>query len=133
MCYRNGIIHSTVDKDSPLEKVKALLGTLFSRNQDSHRRDAEWQLDDFVSPSPKHLASALILDADKTLSAVDSGQLFWGLMRQKNLVGMQQDPLKDIFSGPLGYTSVVFLQASLLYEESVASNIFEEIYTNIAL
>ncbi|OQV08697.1 hypothetical protein CLAIMM_12925 [Cladophialophora immunda] len=131
-CYRSGIIYFTVREDSPLARVTALLELFLHRGQDSHRREAETQLDSFIGPSTKHLTSALVLDADKTLSATDSGHLFWEDVCHRNLFQTQQDHLKDIFGGPLGYTSAAFLQVALLYEELAAQNAFDEICTNVA-
>ncbi|KIW18413.1 hypothetical protein PV08_02701 [Exophiala spinifera] len=131
-CYRSGIIYFTVREDSPVSGVKALLELFFHRGQDSHRREAESQLDSFIGLSTKDLASALVLDADKTLAAADSGHLFWEDVYRRHLFQTQQDYLKEIFGGPLGYTSAAFLQAALLYEELVAQNVFDEICTNVA-
>ncbi|EJT71694.1 hypothetical protein GGTG_10948 [Gaeumannomyces tritici R3-111a-1] len=68
----------------------------------------------------------LAFDADRTLSAQDSGGLFWELvaapvgMAPNDGGGGEQVPvLKQVFGGPLGYSRRAFVQATLLYEEAV--------------
>nr|KAK5432369.1 hypothetical protein LTR18_011126 [Exophiala xenobiotica] len=132
VCYRSGIIYYALEHDIPLPKVTQLIELFLHRSQESHRRELETQLDGFVGSSTKHLASALALDADKTLSAADSGHLFWKHVHQRCPDQMRREYLNDIFGGPLGYTSAAFLQAALLYEELVTQNIFDEVCTSVA-
>jgi len=52
---------------------------LFQRgSQESHWRELEAQLDEHIgSSTAKTLTSALVLNADETVAAADSGALFW--------------------------------------------------------
>ncbi|EXJ56391.1 hypothetical protein A1O7_06734 [Cladophialophora yegresii CBS 114405] len=131
-CYRSGIIYTSVREDSPLAQVTSLLELFLHRGQESHRREVEKQLDHFIAPAAKNLVSALVLDADKTLSPADSGHLFWEHVHSQELFGTQGDYLKGIFGGPLGYTSAAFLQMALLYEELLTLNVFDDVCTDVA-
>ena len=119
VCLQNGIIYYALGHETAMPKVIELLEVFLHRRQDSHRREAEGLLDGIVGSSIKPFVSALVLDADKTLSPADSGQLFWEYVERSETALTKMDYLKKIFSGPLGYTSAAFLQVALLYEELV--------------
>ncbi|KAH0432072.1 hypothetical protein CcaCcLH18_06727 [Colletotrichum camelliae] len=65
------------------------------------------------------LDSMLVFDADKTLCAEDTGNLFWHLYYyQSAYTGCETDtPLKPLFSSEMGYSYKAFRQAMLLYED----------------
>ena len=73
ICYGRGVIYSTVGEESVRAKTTALLDVFLHQRQESHRREVESQLDDFIGSSTNTLASVVVLDTDKTLSAADSG------------------------------------------------------------
>ncbi|KAI7974671.1 hypothetical protein EIK77_003819 [Talaromyces pinophilus] len=58
------------------------------------------------------IESMLVLDADRTLTAEDTGKLFW------ELYGSGPYPLDAIFKSSLHYTYAAFRQAVMLYEET---------------
>ncbi|KAL8365380.1 hypothetical protein RB595_004265 [Gaeumannomyces hyphopodioides] len=67
----------------------------------------------------------LAFDADRTLSAQDTGGMFWemasapvGMTCDEAGDGKQVPVLKQVFGGPLGYSRRAFVQAILLYEEA---------------
>ncbi|KAH6968024.1 uracil phosphoribosyltransferase-domain-containing protein [Fusarium avenaceum] len=64
------------------------------------------------------LETVLVLDGDKTLAAEDTES--------------NNCPLKDLFSGPMGYSDAAFRQATLLYEEAVDDKDFEAICQTVA-
>lgn len=75
------------------------------------------EIDRIVSARPSLPKAVLVMDADRTLAAEDSGWLFW-----KRASGLRDPtdkayPLKPLFCGPLGYSYLAFRQAMLLYEE----------------
>ncbi|KAK4173374.1 uracil phosphoribosyltransferase-domain-containing protein [Triangularia setosa] len=80
----------------------------------------------------------LVMDADKTLAAQDTGKLFWEAMLKRgfldacSLEGKCEDPLTTLFSSQLGYSYTAFRQATLLYEQCSDSQVFEEVCRNIA-
>ncbi|KAJ5189988.1 hypothetical protein N7472_009002 [Penicillium cf. griseofulvum] len=71
------------------------------------------------------LETVIVMDADKTLAQEDSGVLFWGKADVTLTEGEGSDPLKALFSSPLGYYYTAFRQAMLLHEEAVLEQDFE--------
>ncbi|OAP62770.1 hypothetical protein AYL99_01997 [Fonsecaea erecta] len=132
VCYQNGIIYHAIGQERAAPKVAELLTVFLHRDQNSHRREAEELLDGIIGSPTRPIVSALVLDADKTLSAADSGHLFWQSVNQREAPSVKKDHLKTIFGGPLGYTSAAFLQAALLYEELVDQNTYSDICTEVA-
>ncbi|KLU81061.1 hypothetical protein MAPG_00156 [Magnaporthiopsis poae ATCC 64411] len=78
----------------------------------------------------------LAFDADRTLSAQDTGNMFWEMVEAPVGMACGEDGdrndnndnnnkkvpvLKQVFGGPLGYTPRAFVQALLLYEEAVGA------------
>lgn len=79
---------------------------------------------------PHLLETVLVLDADRTLTAEDTGSLFWkNIPRSKD----EECPLKTLFSGPLGYSYTAFRQATLLYEDAVGDEEFDGVCLDVAL
>lgn len=131
-CYAGGVIYYALDQETPVPRVSELIETFLHRRHESHEIQAEATLDTIITSQARPFVSALVLDADKTLSAADSGDLFWQCVHRANTVSEKRDYLKDIFGGPLGYTSAAFLQVSLLYQESVDQDVFDQICTDVA-
>ncbi|KAI0969474.1 uracil phosphoribosyltransferase-domain-containing protein [Xylaria arbuscula] len=75
------------------------------------------------------LKTVLVLDADKTLAAEDTGEIFWTAVGQTER-GIPQ--LKSLFGGPLGYTYTAFRQAALFYEEVANERDFDAICAMVA-
>lgn len=61
------------------------------------------------------LETALVLDADKTLTPMDTGVLFWQTIDRFWSRGTSTRPLQELFGGPLGYADKAFNQATLLW------------------
>lgn len=77
-------------------------------------------------PINEDLETILVLDGDKTLAAEDTGALFWQELARTRSES-NRCPLKDLFSGPVGYSDAAFRQATLLYEEAVDDKEFDAI------
>ncbi|KAK3312150.1 hypothetical protein B0H66DRAFT_632633 [Apodospora peruviana] len=76
----------------------------------------------------RRLETVLVLDADKTLAASDTGALFWkavaGLPYSQDIDNCdQQCPLKNVFGSQLGYTYTAFRQVGLIYERLVTAEL----------
>lgn len=67
-------------------------------------------LENIVASRKGELETVLVMDADRTLSEVDTGPLFW---KSPNV----ESPLNKLFRGPLGYSYTAFRQSTLLHEE----------------
>lgn len=76
----------------------------------------------------------LVLDADKTLTAIDTGTLFWETWQiSRGSSGNGKTcPLRRLFGSPLGYTYGAFRQASFLYEEATDYEQFDAICHHVA-
>ena len=71
------------------------------------------------------IKTMLVIDADKTLAPQDAGELFWKQFPEID------EPLKELFSGPLKYSYTAFRQAALLYEQ-VGYTRFEKACSEVA-
>ncbi|KAK3314034.1 uracil phosphoribosyltransferase-domain-containing protein, partial [Apodospora peruviana] len=128
LCYTHHILFASVpnhDMVSPL---------LLHFRQDTPEQNlslAILRLNNILETAPKTrkgrpLETVLVLDADKTLAAEDTGALFWRVAKGLPLSGDIDNsdhkcPLKSVFSSQLGYTYTAFRQVALLYEELVAT------------
>ncbi len=99
---------------------------------------AEKELDEIIADDKRQLHTILVLDADRTLAAEDTGKLFWAAASKhypSDVVNIAA--LKTVFSSRLGYSYTAFRQATLLYEESFDDNAFEflceEVASNVTL
>ncbi|KAI0440622.1 uracil phosphoribosyltransferase-domain-containing protein [Xylaria telfairii] len=89
---------------------------------------AEERLDGILGVDTKRQIM-LVIDADRTLAAEDTGKIFWEIV---SLAGRHTQPLKSLFGGPMGYTYTAFRQAVLLYEEVASEEEFEKLCTMVA-
>ncbi|KAK2592479.1 hypothetical protein QQS21_009824 [Conoideocrella luteorostrata] len=82
--------------------------------------------------SNKDLETMLVVDADRTLSANDTGATFWDTMIQSQTWAGTKSPLPSVFDSRLGYSEAAFLQATLLYEQAATEEEFERICDIVA-
>lgn len=100
-----------VGEVSTLAKVSLLLRDFQYHSEKYNAEYAETKLDEVLGASLGRPETMLVLDADKTLAAEDTGTLFWQTVSAKQT-------LKTLFGGPLRYSYTAFRQATLLYEET---------------
>ena len=132
LCRDNGILFSTVSpQPSLLTRVFMLLRDFQQHSEKYNLSRAESMLDKIVATGQGRLETMLVLDADRTLAAVDTGILYWERLSSSSF-GDVYPPLKTLFSSPLGYTYTAFRQATLLYEESTDDPQFEVICQEVA-
>jgi phosphoserine phosphatase/adenylylsulfate kinase-like enzyme len=125
LCRANGILFTSVSgpKES-LDKIVMLLLDFAQHTEEHNLSSAKNQLEDVISAYlyREKLQTALVLDADRTLAAEDTGVLFWEAVAKSASaqigLGKDNDPLKTLFSSPMGYSYTAFRQAMLLYEEA---------------
>lgn len=87
----------------------------------------------YIEETYPNFTATLIIDGDKTLSAEDTGTLFWKIAaRRRNLPITHESPLKNLFGGPLGYSDLAFFQAMLMYEEVDDFDDFDDICEEVA-
>jgi uracil phosphoribosyltransferase/phosphoserine phosphatase/adenylylsulfate kinase-like enzyme len=139
LCRDNGILFMSVsDPTKALDKITILLLDFAQHTEEHNLSSAKDQLEDVISAYAcrEKLQTALVLDADGTLAAEDTGALFWAAAAKsasaQNGLGKDGDPLKTLFSGPMGYTYTAFRQAMLLYEEEMDEVQFDSICKQVA-
>ncbi|KAH8722702.1 uracil phosphoribosyltransferase-domain-containing protein [Phaeosphaeriaceae sp. PMI808] len=113
LCRENGILFSSIISPNSLsvpEKVSILLQDFQQDNEQRNLTRAEARLDEVLT-GQNQLETVLVLDADKTLAAVDTGKMFW-----KRVSESEEGPLKALFGGPLGYSYTAFRQADVAAE-----------------
>ena len=136
LCRQHSILFSLISSPTLMlpKKIARLLHDFRYHSEEDNLRSAESRLDDIVvrnncRPAP-HVA--LVMDGDRTLAALDTGVLFWKTL--SNSESRDEDnPLKPVFSSPMGYSYTAFRQAALLYEEAVDDHEFDAICEKVAL
>ncbi|PQE33783.1 uracil phosphoribosyltransferase protein [Rutstroemia sp. NJR-2017a WRK4] len=110
LCRNHSILFSLVSHPMLLNKVSTLLRDFRNHTEESNLSLAESILDE-VFAGQSQLETVLVLDADRTLTAADTGRLFWERVFCSRQV--EEDcPLKTLFSSPLGYSYTAFRQAT---------------------
>jgi len=136
LCRQHSILFSLISSPTLMlpNKIARLLHDFRYHTEEDNLRRAESRLDDIVvryncQPTPD---VALVMDGDRTLAAPDTGMLFWKTL--SNSKSRDEDnPLKAVFSSPMGYSYTAFRQAALLYEEAVDDHEFDVICEKVAL
>ena len=119
ICYRNNILFSTLSPD--ITTFSRLIRDFRNHNKPYNLSYAESRLDEALSSltaGKSQLETMVVLDADRTLAAEDTGTLFLQSGRKSNT-------LKDIFSSPMAYSYTAFRQAALLYGETANDEKFD--------
>ncbi|KAK2460059.1 hypothetical protein APHAL10511_007936 [Amanita phalloides] len=136
LCRQHSILFSLISSPALMlpKKIARLLRDFRYHTEEDNLRLAESRLDDIIvrynyQPAPD---VALVMDGDRTLAAQDTGMLFWKTLSNSKSRD-EDDPLKAIFSSPMGYSYTAFRQAALLYEEAVDDHEFDAICETVAL
>ncbi|WAO94754.1 Hypothetical protein NCS54_01235200 [Fusarium falciforme] len=80
----------------------------------------------------EQLETALVLDADKTLTSVDTDFLFWEAVHQIRPPSTRTSPVKGIFAGRLDYSPNAFHRATLLYEGAADDDEYDSLCETVA-
>jgi len=115
-----------------LEKVSTLLHDFHQHNEGYNMSLAKMKLDNIVSAGNGKLKTVLVMDADRTLSAVDTGVLFWQKISGLLWANKGESPLDALFGSRMGYSYTAFRQATLLYEEVTDSQRFNAMCKDVA-
>lgn len=133
LCRRHHILFSLVSPSvTQLDKVSILLHDFRCHTEKHNLYQAESRLDDVFDASQGELEVALVMDADRTLAAEDTGALFWKRLSESRPLEDGASTLNVLFSGPLAYSYMAFRQAVLLYEESANDESFDAICEDVA-
>ncbi|KAK1772026.1 uracil phosphoribosyltransferase-domain-containing protein [Phialemonium atrogriseum] len=125
LCREHGILFSLLPTTtSHPDTASALLRDFRVHTEERNLARAEGRLDEILAAwgGRDRVETVLVLDADRTLVAEDTGTLFW-----QNLAGGEPSsggacPLKELFGSPLGYSYAAFQQAALLYGDAAAAD-----------
>lgn len=127
LCRQHGILFTTV---YPIieDKLSKLLLDFQAHGEEYNNSIAKQHLEYALSTHYDELQTVLFLDGDKTLTAQDTGEVFW-----EKLSPSKVNPVRTLFSSQLGYSYIAFRQAMLLYEESTDDAEFDTICTEVSL
>ncbi|KAF2705274.1 hypothetical protein K504DRAFT_440355 [Pleomassaria siparia CBS 279.74] len=149
LCRDHRILFSPVSgrgSPQPLTKRVSMLLQDFSHHTEEYNLSrAESKLDEVLARQGQ-VETVMVMDADRTLAAVDTGKIFWERVCKVGgpLADVDTDkefwegfckgegPLKALFSGPLGYSYTAFRQAVLLYEETADDASFDGFCEQVA-
>ncbi|WYZ43568.1 hypothetical protein EsH8_VII_000004 [Colletotrichum jinshuiense] len=121
ICLENGILFGLASPNpSMLDRVLPLLHDIRHHSEAENLSRVRSRLDEVVLTMQKKskLETMVVLDADRTLCALDTGILFWEIFRVRQSVE-GKCPLKTLFSSSMGYSYSAFRQAAFLYEETI--------------
>lgn len=128
LCYENGIRFSVVADGPELgDQVFRLMCHLDQFTEPDSLRIALHDFNDdiFVKTNFEDWKTLLVLDADKTLTATDTGEVFWEKVTEMWPSRIPGNPLKDIFKSNLQYSHTAFVQAMLVCEEVLTDHEFD--------
>lgn len=133
LCREHGILFTLLapNRASP-RSVSALLQDFHVHTEEYNLTRAENRLDEILTPYEGRLETVLVIDADRTLAAEDTGAIFWNEVLKSSREREEELPLKALFSGPLGYSYKAFRQAALLYEEAADGEEYERLCEQVA-
>ncbi|KAL5371718.1 hypothetical protein PMIN02_012763 [Paraphaeosphaeria minitans] len=132
LCREHGILFSALDSDASVKKRALELIRDFSVHTEKHNEiQAQTRLDAAMASYRSPPDTILVLDGDRTLTAQDTGPLFWQKLSETRSLPISA-PLKSLFGGPTGYSYQSFRQAMLLYEDAVDEHTFDAICQQVA-
>ncbi|KAJ9657513.1 hypothetical protein H2198_004274 [Neophaeococcomyces mojaviensis] len=115
VCLEHGILFAVFSK--PLfDRVLKLVRDIQVHDEKHNLSLALKSLDEMILPAQERLQTVLVLDGDRTLTATDTGGVFWSKLPQDLRYKLPEDCLKALFSSSMGYSYTAFRQAMLLYE-----------------
>ncbi|KAM0438703.1 hypothetical protein ACHAPT_001460 [Fusarium lateritium] len=137
VCPQHGILfHALTDPDSLCRKASAVVEYFCGTTTvQSNYESVIGRLEEiYENVGSGQLETALVLDADKTLTSVDTGLLFWKALDRMRFQSKNKNPfpLAEIFGGCLGYSDKAFHQATLLYEEAVDDEEYDALCEAVA-
>lgn len=134
LCRQHNILFSLIFPHATLvNKVSTLLHDFKTHTERYNLSRAERRLDEALGAGHSQLETVLVMDADKTLAAEDTGDLFWRRVSELRPHRDGEHTLKMLFSSPLGYSYTAFRQAMLLYEETADDHTFDALCEDVAL
>jgi len=133
LCRHHGLLFSLVSPHPTLlNRVLTLLRDFQRHTEKYNLSRAQSRLDEALAAGQGQLETMLVMDADRTLAAEDTGALFWKRVSSSRRSRDEECPLKTLFSSPLAYSYTAFRQAALLYEETADDREFDALCQDVA-
>ena len=129
VCREHRILFSSISPKLPnpvlLSKALPLVRDFQQHSEKTNMDHAEEALKTALSTGESELANFLVLDGDKTLTSVDTGNMFWDEVCNREGRWSKECTAKAIHKGPLKFSHEAFRQVALLYEEAVTDDGFD--------
>ncbi|KAL8800023.1 MAG: hypothetical protein Q9182_005464 [Xanthomendoza sp. 2 TL-2023] len=132
LCRTHGILFLVLHQQANLDGISTLLHDFRVNTEEHNFFLAKRELDGVFEAGEDLPKTMLVIDADRTLAAEDTGALFWAAAHEKSPQMDGGNTLKALFSGPLGYSYTAFRQATLLYEETFDEKEFEDLCQQVS-
>ncbi|KAI4203059.1 MAG: hypothetical protein LQ350_002107 [Teloschistes chrysophthalmus] len=124
LCRGNGILFVALPELHILDRVIKFLEDFRCHNESNNLVRVKERVNKFVTDQ-EQLKTMLVMDADRTLAAEDTGEMFWRLKGEARA-------LKGLFGTSPKYSYTTFRQATLLYEEAATDQEFGALCDTIA-
>lgn len=133
VCRSHDILFIALRMSPTLPDQVAILASDFRRHCEEYNiSQAKLQMCDLMKQKHAGTKTMVILDADKTLAAEDTGLLFWEKIEVHGRSEHNAATLTELFQSPLKYSYKAFRQATLLYEEVSNDVEFDVLCADIA-
>ncbi|KAL2782499.1 uracil phosphoribosyltransferase-domain-containing protein [Aspergillus keveii] len=127
LCRAHNILFSTIYPNFVSQLPELILD--FQRHTEDYNVSiAEHYLDKALSHEYETLETVILMDADRTLTASDTGAIFWTKVTQPE---GDRNPFQVLFGSQLGYSYTAFRQAMLLCEEETADPEYDAICEDV--
>ncbi|KAI4104344.1 MAG: hypothetical protein L6R37_003341 [Teloschistes peruensis] len=124
LCRGNGILFVALPELHILDRVIKFLEDFRSHDESNNLVRVKERVDRFVTDQ-EQLKTMLVMDADRTLTAEDTGGMFWTLKGESGT-------LEGFFGTSPKYSYTTFRQATLLYEQATTDQEFGVLCGEIA-
>ncbi|KAI0008584.1 uracil phosphoribosyltransferase-domain-containing protein [Xylariaceae sp. FL0662B] len=132
LCRNNNIPCWFYPSDtSLLNMIATKLRSIPEYPEDRNLSLAQRQIDNVLLTNKKQLETVLVLDGDRTLTAADTGALFWKMLNDGKEL-LDPFPLNTLFGSSLGYSYEAFRQAAALYGQAVDKQEFDTLCERVA-
>ena len=135
LCRKHQILFMLVsDGPGMLNKVSMMLRDFQRHTEEYNLCQARSRLDEIFAAQQGQLETVLVIDADRTLGAEDTGAIFWERVSDPDpsLSEQGKSPLKTLFDSQLAYSYRAFRQAVLMYEETLSDRDFDALCQDVA-
>ncbi|SMR54829.1 unnamed protein product [Zymoseptoria tritici ST99CH_3D1] len=128
---QHDILYSSVSgKPEEIQNTVKTFITDFAEHDEQVNMSRALQHLDSSLPPGRSIETMLVLDGDKTLTASDTGDILWDMIKDPKMA--VTDPVKQIFDSPMRYSYTAFRQAALMHSERHESILFDLLCEEVA-